>query len=174
MPRRIHVVGTSGSGKTTVAKAIADKLGIRHIELDAIHWQPDWTEIPKDEFRRRVEEETSEESWTIDGNYSKVRDIIWGKVDTIVWLDIPFTPVFLRILWRTIRRIVTREKLWNGNVENLDALIGKDAMPRWVIQTHQKRRDEYPPLLADPELKHVDIKVFRSLKEANHWINNLS
>ncbi len=172
-PRRVHVVGTSGSGKTTVARAIADKLGIRHIELDAINWQPGWTELPKDQFYERVREETKHGDWTIDGNYSAVRDIIWDRVDTIVWLDMPFIPVFLRIVWRTIRRILTQEELWNTNTEKLDALVGKYGMPLWVIQTHEKRRKEYPPLLADPKLSHVDIKVFKSLREVNAWIESL-
>jgi adenylate kinase family enzyme len=171
--RRVHVVGTSGSGKTTVAGAIADKLGIGHIELDAIYWQPGWTELPKDEFKQRVKEDTENGDWTIDGNYSAVREIIWERVDTIVWLDIPFLPVFLRIVWRTIRRIITQEELWNTNTEKLDALVGKYGMPLWVIQTHKKRRNEYPPLLADPSLAHVDIKVFKSLKEVNRWIESL-
>lgn len=165
------MIGTSGSGKTTVARAIADKLGIRHIELDAINWQPDWNELPKDVFKERVIEEIEHGDWTIDGNYRVVRDVIWDKVDTIVWLDIPFLPVFLRIVWRTVRRIVTREKLWNNNVEGLDALVGKYGMPMWVVQTHKRRRDEYPPLLAD--LEGIDIKIFTSLREVNEWIESL-
>jgi adenylate kinase family enzyme len=172
-PRRVHVIGTSGSGKTTVAKAIADKLGIRHIELDAINWQPNWTELPKDEFKERTMEAIEHGDWTIDGNYKVVRDVIWDKVDTIVWLDLPFIPVFLRIVWRTIRRIVTQEELWNTNTEKLDALVGKYGMPLWVIQTHERRRKEYPPLLADPKLGHIDINRFKSLKAVNEWIDSL-
>ncbi len=173
MPRRVHVIGTSGSGKTTVAGAIADKLGIRHIELDAIHWQPGWTELPEDEFNQRVKEATEEGDWTIDGNYSAVRQLIWERVDTIVWLDMPFIPVFLRVLWRTLRRLVIREELWNTNTEGIGALFGKYSMPLWVIQTYKKRRNEYPPLLADPALGHVDIKIFKSLREVNAWIESL-
>ena len=172
-PRRVHVVGTSGSGKTTVAGAIADKLGIRHIELDAIYWQPGWTELPEEEFNQRVREATEEGDWIIDGNYRAVRELIWRRVDTIVWLDIQFLPVFLRIVWRTIRRIITQEELWNTNTEKLESLVGKYGMPLWVIQTHKKRRGEYPPLLADPKLSHVDIKVFKSLGEVNRWIESL-
>ncbi len=172
-PRRVHVIGTSGSGKTTVAGDIADKLGIRHIELDAIHWQSEWIELPDEEFIERVSEAIHEDAWVIDGNYRVVRQLLWERVDTIVWLDLPFTPVFLRMLWRTIRRIVTREELWNTNTEGIDALIGKDSMPLWVIKTHKRRREEYPPLLVSPELSHVDIKVFKSLKEVDAWIESL-
>jgi adenylate kinase family enzyme len=167
------VVGTSGSGKTTVARNIANKLQMRHIELDAINWQPGWTELPKDKFRERVIKEIEHGDWTIDGNYRAVRDVIWDKVDTIVWLDIPFWPVFLRIVWRTVKRIVTREKLWNNNVEGFDALFGKYGMPMWVVKTHKKRKEEYPLLLANPDLSHINIKRFKSLKEVNEWIESL-
>ena len=173
MPR-IHIVGTSGSGKTTVARKIAEKLGIKHIELDAINWQPNWTALPKEEFREKVKEVIEEGDWTIDGNYSAVRDIIWDKVDTIVWLDTPFLPVFLRVTWRTLTRILTKEKLWNNNIEGMDALVGKYGMPGWVIKTHKKRRDEYPSLLTSPELENVEVKIFKSLKDANNWIKTLN
>ncbi|BAY66272.1 hypothetical protein NIES22_63860 [Calothrix brevissima NIES-22] len=36
-----------------------------------------------------------------------VRDIVWGKADTVVWLDYPWNVVMRRILWRTLRRVVT-------------------------------------------------------------------
>ena len=172
-PGRIHVIGTSGSGKTMVAMAIAEKLGIKHIELDAIHWQPGWTELPEDEFNKRIKEAIEVGDWVIDGNYKVVRELIWERVDTILWLDMPFIPVFLRVHWRTIRRLVKQEELWNTNTENIGSLIGKYSMPLWVIQTHKKRRNEYPPLLADPSLSHVDIKIFKSLREVNAWIDSL-
>ena len=82
--RRVVVVGTSGTGKTTVASRIAAALGAPHVELDGLHWGPDWTEIPDEEFRSRTIEATSGESWVADGNYSVVRDILWSRADTIV------------------------------------------------------------------------------------------
>ena len=73
---RVSVVGTSGSGKTTFAGALAAALGARHIELDAINWQADWKDLNKydpDEFIRRVTTAIAAESWVSCGNYGKVR-----------------------------------------------------------------------------------------------------
>ena len=66
---RIRVVGNSGSGKTTTAAAIAQRLGIPHLELDAVHWLPGWTERDPDDFRRIVDEFAAQPRWVIDGNY---------------------------------------------------------------------------------------------------------
>jgi ABC-type phosphonate transport system ATPase subunit len=76
--RRISVVGNSGSGKTTVAKALAARLSVRHVELDAIYHQANWTPLPTDQFRRRVADAITSDGWVVDGNYSSVRDVIWS------------------------------------------------------------------------------------------------
>ena len=171
---RISVVGTSGSGKTTVASEIARRLNIRHVELDALHWKPGWTEASLDEFRRQVDETTSEESWVVDGNYSKVRDIVWGKAETVVWLDLSFRVVFWRILRRTISRILTGEELWSGNRERLGALIGPDSMPLWVLKTYWRRKKEYPELLRSADYSHLLMIRLTSIQEIREWLDSLS
>jgi len=49
--RRVSVVGAPGSGKTTVGRRLAEHVGAPFIELDAIFHQPDWGELPREEFR---------------------------------------------------------------------------------------------------------------------------
>jgi adenylate kinase family enzyme len=88
--QRISVIGATGSGKTTVARRTAEALGVPHIELDALHWEPDWEEAPLEVFRERVSDAIQGERWVVDGNYSKVRDMVWGRADTVLWLDYPF------------------------------------------------------------------------------------
>lgn len=172
--QRISVIGTSGSGKTTVAAEIAKRLNIRHVELDAIHWKPGWIEAPLEEFRHLVEKATSGESWVVDGNYSKVRDIVWRKADAVVWLDLSFRVVFWRVLRRTISRIISGEELWNGNREHLDALIGPDSMPLWVLKTYWRRKKEYPELLRSAECSHLEVIRLRSSREISEWLDSLS
>src|SRR5919198_3265744 len=106
MPPKIAVVGTSGSGKTTVARELARRLGVLHVELDALFHGPDWTETPVDEFRRRVAAATGGSGWVVDGNYeSKLGDLVLELADTIVWLDVPLHVALSRVTRRTIRRI---------------------------------------------------------------------
>lgn len=164
--RRVVVVGTSGTGKTTVASRIAATLGVPHVELDSLHWEPGWTEAPVDVFRSRTIEATSGESWVADGNYSVVRDILWGRADTMVWLDYPFRVAFWRTLRRTVRRIMTRE--------GLSALVGPDSMPLWVLKTYWKRRRQYPELFASPEYSRLTVLRHGSTGETERWLAGLS
>src|SRR2546422_5327539 len=86
-PNRIVVVGTTGSGKTTTARRIGEIIGAPHVELDALHWEADWTEADTETFRRRIVEATAGERWVVDGNYAKGRDLVWPRAEMIVWLD---------------------------------------------------------------------------------------
>jgi adenylate kinase family enzyme len=113
--RRIVVVGTTGSGKTTLAAAIAARLGIPHIELDALHWEANWTEAPTDVLRDRITRALSGAAWVVDGNYGKVRDLFWSRADTVVWLDYSLPVILWQLAGRTLKRVVTREELWSGN-----------------------------------------------------------
>jgi adenylate kinase family enzyme len=66
--RRIAVVGTTGSGKTTLARQLSERLGIPHVELDAIRYGPNWKETPDEIFRECVSQALSGRSWVADGN----------------------------------------------------------------------------------------------------------
>src|SRR5689334_15179473 len=111
--RRIVVLGTSGSGKTTLAKELSTSLNIPHIELDAMHWQPNWVSRPRAEMRAMLDSLTARDAWTVDGNYLKVRDVVWPRADTIIWLDYSMTTVFTRCFRRTIGRWWSGEELWS-------------------------------------------------------------
>ena len=124
---RIVVVGTTGSGKTVLAGRVAQQLGIRHVELDALHWGPDWEPAPLAVFRQWTAEALNGDAWVVDGNYSKVRDITWARAQTVVWLDYPLVVTLARLSCRTVRRSLTHEELWSGNREELwRALTSRD------------------------------------------------
>ena len=117
-PDRINVVGSSGSGKSTLASRLAVKIDAPYVELDAIHWQPDWAESPDAELLANLKAALAGERWVLDGNYQRTEPIKWKRVQMVVWLDLPFWLVFWQILVRTIRRSITREMLWAGNRES--------------------------------------------------------
>src|ERR687884_2172384 len=100
MPRRVLVQGVSGSGKSTFARALAERLGVPYVELDALHHGPNWTEAPADELRARVREAmtAAPDGWVIDGNYEgKLGDTVIAAADTIVWIDLPLRLMLARL-----------------------------------------------------------------------------
>lgn len=172
--KRINVIGTSGAGKTTMARELGKRLGVPHIELDALHWEPNWVEAPLDIFRTRVEQAIQVEAWTLDGNYSRVRDLVWQHADTLVWLNYDLHVVLWRVWWRTLQRSLTHQELWNGNRENLrTALFSRDSILLWALTTHARRRREYPELLARPEYAHLHIIQFRQPRDADTWLQGV-
>ena len=143
--RRVVVFGTTGSGKSWLAERLAARHGLRLIELDALFWGRDWQPAPIELFRHRVERETTDDGWIVVGNYGQVRDIVWPNADTLVWFDLPFPLVMWRLLWRTIRRALTREELWGtGNRETLrNAFLSRHSILLWAIKTHRKNRARF-------------------------------
>jgi adenylate kinase family enzyme len=172
--RRVAVVGTSGSGKTTLARRVSERLGLPHVELDALHWEPNWTPTEPEVFCARTAQALSGPAWVTDGNYGKVRGIVWSRADTVVWLDFPLPVIMGRMMWRTVRRLVCREELWNQNRENLaGAFLSRDSIILWALRTYRRRRREYPVLLGMPEHAHLEVVHLHSPREARRWLASL-
>src|SRR4029078_10124411 len=102
MSRKIAVMGGSCSGKTTLARLAAQRLGVLHVALDALHHGPNWVEAPADELGAKDSASAEElrakvdaprggvEAWVVDGNYiGKLGTSVVDQTDTIVFLDLP-------------------------------------------------------------------------------------
>jgi len=155
---RIVVVGTSCSGKTTLARKIAERLNIAHIEMDALYWDSNWTERPKYEFIELVENVVMQKSWVMDGNYSIVRDIVWGRANILIWLNYPFLTIIYQALMRTITRAITKEELFSGNRESfIMSFFSKESILLWVLKSYPRRKREYPKLFKSSKYSHLRI-----------------
>jgi len=175
---RIAVVGTSGSGKSTMARKLGAALGLPVVELDAINWQPGWTDLnahDPDEFVRRVEAAIGGEAWVSDGNYSRVRPMILRRATDAVWLDLPKALVMSRVIRRSVARAWTGEELWagTGNRESWRRWLDKDHPIRWAWDTYEVRRARYEEILADPKLAHLTVHRLRTAGEAARLIEGL-
>jgi adenylate kinase family enzyme len=147
--RRVAIIASaSGNGKTTLGRALAKRIGVRFIELDALVHGPSWTETPDDELRARLEPILAEEGWVVDGSYtSKIGTLVLDAADTIVWLDLPTRVWLWRLLGRTHRRVSGREQLWNDNKETwLTALWGRESLFDYALMQQPKRRRGPPPV----------------------------
>lgn len=171
--RRFVVVGATGSGKSTLAQWLAARLGIDYVELDELFWDASWTPAAPDVFRARVERATAGAGWVVAGNYGAVRDLVWPRAQTIVWLDYAFTLVLGRLTVRTVRRAITREVLWNGNREYLwehCQLWSEKSLFHWLFKTYRRYRRELPALFAAPAHTHLEIVRLPSPRAAERWL----
>ena len=173
--RRLVVVGTSGAGKTTIARQIASILDVPHIELDSYRYGPNWTKTPDDVVRDRLSEALRAEAWVADGNYYRMaRDVVWPRATTVVWLDYSIHVVMWRLFGRTMRRGILQEELWNGNREKLWwHFVTRDSLFLWALNTHWRRRRTMPAVFAQPEHAHLDVVHLRSPKSTNDWLETL-
>jgi adenylate kinase family enzyme len=170
----VVVIGNSGSGKSTVAARIGRRLGAPHVELDAIYHQQGWVPLPVEELRARVAAAVAGERWVVDGNYSAVRELVWARADTIVWLDLPRLVVFRQIVWRTLRRVAARRELWNGNRErwrNFFSLDPAESIIAWSWSKHGEYRRQYAQAMQDPRWSGLHWVRLRSRRAARRLLD---
>lgn len=173
---RIVVIGTSGAGKTTFARAVAARLRLPHIELDAINWQANWHDLIRHdprEFLRRVAEATRPDSWVVDGNYRRARDIVWRRATHLVWLDYERPVIMARVIRRSLLRAVLRTELWAGNRERWSHLLQPSHPIRWAWNTWEDQRRETEDCLARPEYAHCVVLRLRRPAEARPALERL-
>jgi adenylate kinase family enzyme len=151
-------------------------MGAVHVELDSIYHQPGWTPLTDDEFRARVAAATEPDSWVVDGNYSVIRDITWSRADTVVWFDLPYFMVMARTIGRTVRRVLTREELWNGNREpfsNLWSFKPEKSIIAWTATRHRVYRRRYRAAEIDPKWADLRFVRLRSQAEADAFLEGV-
>ena len=166
-------MGTSGSGKTSLARELSRRLGAPHVEFDAYRHGPNWYETPDDLFRRRLADALKGDRWVADGNYSITRDVVWPRATLLVWLDYPICVPLWRLVRRTFRRGLTREELWNGNRENiLTHLFTKESLFLWALKPHWRRRRTLPIAFQQPEHAHAEVVHLRSPRATRQWLES--
>jgi adenylate kinase family enzyme len=171
--QRVVVVGVTGAGKTTFAHALAARLHCTHIEMDAMHWLPNWVERPVSDFRDQLATALSGDRWVVDGNYGKARDVVWRRADTVIWLDYPLLLIMWRLLHRTTKRIITHQELWNGNHESLRNHLSGDSLFLWALRSYSRISREYPPLFQQPEYAHLRVVRLTSPPAAQRWLDRV-
>lgn len=174
--KRINVIGTTGSGKSTFANRLADKLGYTCIHMDQLFWKPDWVESSDEEFIPKVKEVVSGETWILDGNYSRTNNIKWKNADTVIWLDYSYPRTLFQLLKRTVSRVVTKEELWpgTGNRESFrKAFMSKDSIFIWFFKCYRRNKVRYENLDRSFRQGHIKFIRLRSPKEAEAFIERI-
>ena len=170
---RINIVGTSGCGKSTVGKHIAERLNVPYIQLDELFWKPNWAESTDEELYPKLEKALSADEWVLDGNYNRTTPIKWKRVQMVVYLDLPFHIVLYRIIRRSLLRGIRYEELWHGNKETLwKHLFTRDSMILWTIRRFSMNRKRYTELFEKPEYSHIKFVRLCSDKEVKNFVTH--
>ncbi len=175
---RVSVVGSSGSGKSTFAAKLAVRLGAPHVELDGLWHDPAWTNPTPEEFLARVTAVTSTPRWVIDGNYARVthEGPVWESADIVIVMAIPKMTVMRQIVTRTLRRAITRQKLWNGNREPLSNLYRWDPernVVRWAWTKYDSQNERYREAPKNPRYAHLQFVFLHSHAESEEYLRRI-
>ena len=173
---RIAIVGTTGSGKTTLAKALATQLALAYIELDAVNWQAGWRDLSRadpDDFVRRVSLEIAGDSWVLDGGYSLVRDLVWRRATHLIWLDYDRPVIMCRVIRRSLVRALLRTEMWAGNRERWRHMLRPSHPIRWAWSTWHRRRREFGERIGRSDYAHLVVLRLRRPHEAAELLRQL-
>ena len=170
--RRVRVVGNSGAGKTTFARALAARLGVPHLELDAVFWDTGWVKRDVDEARALIDGflAGADAGWVADGNWSVLGDAL-DSVEAYVWLDYPRRVVMPRVVRRSVSRRLRRTELWHGNREDFWSLFSRDPhrnVVAWSWTAHDASRERYAALA-----ETASVVRLRSPRQARRWLAEL-
>lgn len=158
--KRVIVIGPSCSGKSTLAARLAELLGLKFVELDALYWKPGWQPSDNEEFAARIREATAGERWVVAGNYTAhTFETIWPRAQTIIWLDFSLALVTYRIVRRSWSRSRNKELLWGTNHEKfwpqLKLWDKENSLISFTISTAARRRAQFAAAMRDERFAHV-------------------
>ena len=174
---RVVVVGSSGSGKTTLARGVAEHLDLPHLELDSVAHRGGFNRTPAEQFRAEIDAFTRASRWVVDGNYASwgMQEVAWPRADTFVWLDLPRRTVMRRVVGRTLRRVVTRERLWGGVREpwtNLYSLDPEDNIVVWAWTRFYSIRSRYEAAV-HTAWSHATVHRLRAPSQVRAFVTGL-
>lgn len=164
------VGGISGAGKTTFARELCRRTGLPYYEMDGFFHGPGWEPIPT--FVDDVAAVVAREEWVFDSHgYADVRDLMWSRVDTVVWLDFARHVVTSRVTRRSFVRAWDQQPLYNGNTEQFRRWIEPDHPIQWSVRAYNARREDMLTRFADPQYAGVRKVHLRTPRAAARWLD---
>ena len=172
---RFNVVGTSGCGKSTFARQIAQINGLPYIEIDRLFWKPGWVGSSDEELETKLRAALRADGWVLDGNYQRTTPIKWAEPLCVIWLDYSFTRVIVQALRRALNRAWSGTELWSGtgNRESFATLLfSRDSIVLWSLRTFWPTRRRYSAALEDPTFAHIHFIRFHHPRDAQRWLES--
>jgi len=173
--KRINIIGTTGSGKSYLAKSLSEILEYPYVQIDQLFWKSNWQETLDEELFPKLVKAISGDVWILDGNYSRTNKIKWDRADTIIWVDFGYSRTLLQLLKRTISRAISRKELWpgTGNTESFSkSFMSTDSILVWFLRCYHKNRIRYSKLMQSTEYSHIQMVRLKSPNEIQNFIEH--
>ncbi|GAA1251551.1 adenylate kinase family enzyme [Microbacterium phyllosphaerae] len=172
-PERVLIAGVTGSGKTTLARRIAELWDLRHVEIDGLFHGENWT--PRPSFLDDVRAFAATDRWVTEWQYTSkgTDEIMTPRAQLAIWLDYPWPIVRTRLLRRTLSRSILRTEMYNGNVEKpvWQLLTTRDpdrSILAWQKKTRMFWATQMP--LRRERHPHLTIVRLRHPRETERWL----
>ena len=164
--KRILVIGSGGSGKSTFSVRLGRLLDLPVIHLDTLYWSPGWVEPDKSEWAKTVRQIIKQDSWILDGNYSGTLAERIEACDTVIFLDVPR----LICIWRVLKRAIshrgrTRPDMSAGCPERLSL-----AFLLWIWAYPNRSRRKVLELLVQARATK-NVVHLRTQKDVDLFMN---
>ena len=168
--QRILIIGNAGSGKTTFAKQLAEKMNLPLIHLDRLYWCGNWEHLSRDEFDAILQTELKKPQWIIDGNFNRTIPHRLQYCDTVFFFDLPTITCLAGITKRVFTNYgKSREDMGGNCKEFFDAQ--KILLYRNVMTFNKQHRKDYYNLLS--KASHAQIVVFNNRRQAEMFLANI-
>ncbi len=179
--QRVHVLGNSSSGKSTLGLRLSRALGVPFVELDALNWEPGWVglnDTDPEELERRFRAATAGDGWVVAGSYTRFSQrTFWPRLETVVLLDLPLVQLVWRMLTRSWRRWRSREVLWGTNRERFWPQLmfwrKEDSLLWWIVTQHTRKRDRWVEYMADPRWRGIRFVRLTSSREIEAFVESV-
>ncbi|MDG4829261.1 topology modulation protein [Solwaraspora sp. WMMD1047] len=163
---RIAIIGCGGSGKSTIARQLAQILDAPLTHLDAIFYDEQWNPLPQNEFAAKQEKLVAGERWIIEGNYAGTLPIRLATADTVIFLDLPAATC----LWG----IAQRRRRYRGGQHQADGVYDRITWNfiRYILGYRRAMRPRIQNLI-QAHGPHVRLISLTNRRQANQLVNRL-
>lgn len=165
--KKILIVGSPGSGKSTFSKKLGTVTNLPVIHLDKEYWLPNWTVPEKQDWLKKLEKIIDEDAWILDGTYLDTLDMRLRKADLVIFLD------YKRLLCvnSTIKRELKkknkrRDDMGIGCIEKLDF-----KFINWVWKFPKVSRPKLLKILS--EYPKIKVITFKTRKESKKYLEEI-
>ena len=162
---KVRIIGCGGSGKTVLARRLADHFGLQVTNLDALYYDDSWNPTPPEKFAALQHELVAADRWIIEGNYASTLPIRLARADTVIFLDLPARTC----LWG----IAQRRWRYRGG-QHADGVYDRITWSfiKYILGYRRSMRPRVTALLAEHG-QHARFIPLTSRRQANRLIQQL-